>query len=300
MRKPADLLVAYFMSFALAACGQTLLERHIPQSQSEMHERVVALYSFHPSKVSDDERKAKSKEMDIFWDEVTVRPDAALPLLRSELRDESDPPFFAMDGTQLLISLSKAKADEELAAGVLPRVDLDDTQSGSYFYLVHELACDGINATAAALHILDRPTFFVSVPQHAMTLDLRSSLMYLLLSMREELWVGAAVERFKVEKNADAKLALVFALSYAQTDDADAELRRIAADRSQPEAVRTEAQTLLNEARRTAKSLLPIKGTVAEIRVQRRKRLQAVSDEAIDDVQWMTRKIVQLRAKGKA
>jgi len=38
---------------------------------------------------------------------------------------------------------------------------------------------------------------------------------------------------------------------------------------------------------------------IAEIREQRRLRLRAVSDEAIDDVRWMTRKIVQLRAKGK-
>jgi hypothetical protein len=33
-------------------------------------------------------------------------------------------------------------------------------------------------------------------------------------------------------------------------------------------------------------------------KIERAKRV--VSDEAIDDVQWMTRKIVQLRAKGKA
>jgi hypothetical protein len=278
--------------------AQELRKRQIPQTQSEMHARVVALYSFHPSKVSDAEREAKSKEMDIFWDELKAKPDVTLPLLRQELRDESDPAFFVTDGAQLLGSLSQTREDKELIASVLPRVDLDDTQSGSYFYMVHGLACDEVDVTKGALHILDDPRFSVSVPQHAMSLDLRMSLMYVLLSMREDLWVGAAVERFKTEKNADAKMALVNALSYAQTNEADAALRSIAADGSQPEAVRKEAQTLLDEARKTAKSLLPIKGTVAQIRVQRRKRLQAVSDEAIDDVQWMTRKIVQLRAKG--
>jgi hypothetical protein len=287
------------MHFALGAAGQSLLERHIPQSQSEMHTRVIALYNFHPSKVSDDERKAKSKEMDIFWDEMKAKPEITLPLLRAELLDESDPAFFVTDGAELLSSLSQTIADKQLIGSVLPRVDLNDTQSGSYFYMVHTLACDGIDVTKAALHVLDEPRFKVSVPQHAMTLDLTMSLMYLLLSMKEDLWVKAAVDRFSTESSLDAKVALVSALFYAQTDESDAALTRIAADTNQPEAVRDEAKTLLAEARKTAKSVLPIRGTVLEIRAQRRKRLQAVSDEAIDDVQWMTRKIAQLRAKGK-
>jgi hypothetical protein len=111
--------------------------------------------------------------------------------------------------------------------------------------------------------------------------------------------VKTAEERFSNEKDANAMLALVFAFSYEQTDEADAELKRIAVDSSQPEAVRKMAQELLDEAHKTAKSWMPIKGTINEIRDQRRQRLRVVSDEHIDDVQWMTRKIVQLRAKGK-
>ncbi len=265
-----------------------------------MHERVLALYDFHPPQVSDAERRAKSAEMDIFWNEMKATPDATLPLLRNELGNLSDPSFFFTDGTELLLSMSKTSADKELAASVLPRVNLADTQGGAYFYMVHSLACDGVDVTAAALHILDDPKFSVPVPQHAMTLDQRMALMYILLSMKEEVWVKAAEERFAVEGDTDAKLALLFAFSYAQTDEADAELKRVSADTTQPEVIQKKAQELLGEAQKTGKSLLPIKGTVAEIREKRRLRLRAVSDEAIDDVQWMTRKIAQLRAKGKS
>jgi hypothetical protein len=297
----ATTLLIIVMSLVIpgTATTQTLRERHIPQTQSEMHARVLSLYDFHPSKVSDAERKTKSAEMDVFWNEMKATPETTLPLLRTELRDPSTPNFFLTDGTQLLLSLSKTRPDEELVASVLPAVDLADTQSSSYFYEVHSLACDGIYVTAAALHILDDPKFYVAVPQHAMGLDQRMALMYVLLSMKEELWVKPAEDRFASEKDSDAKLALVTALSYAQTDEADAELKRIAADSSQPDALGRQAQNLLDEAQKTAKSLLPIKGTIAEIREKRRLRLRAVSDEAIDDVQWMTRKIVQLRAKGK-
>jgi hypothetical protein len=123
--------------------------------------------------------------------------------------------------------------------------------------------------------------------------------MYILLSMKDDAWVKPAEERLSDEKDANAKLALVFAFSYEQTDEADLELRRIAADSSQPDAVRKKAQELLDDAHKTAKSWMPVKGTITEIREQRRQRLRAVSDEAIGDVEWMTRKIVQLRAKGK-
>jgi hypothetical protein len=283
----------------MGVAGQQLKIRSIPRTQAEMHARVEALYDFHPSTLTDAERTKKSAEMDTFWGEIKGNSDKTLPLLRVELRDAPKGSFFLTDGSELLLSLSKTPEDKQLAADALARTDLRDTQSRIYFFTVHDLACDGVNTTAAALHILDDPAFRVSVPQHAMVLDERMSLMYVLLSMKDDGWVKPAEARFSSEKDANAKLALVFAFSYAQTDEADAELGRIAADNSQPEAVRKQAQQLLDEAHKTAKSWMPIKGTITEIREQRRQRLRVVSDEAIDDVQWMTRKLVQLRAKGK-
>ncbi len=195
--------------------GQTLKTRSIPQTQQEMHERVQALYSFHPSQLNNAELKKKSDEMDRFWGDVKGNTDVTLPLLRVELRNAQKGSFFLTDGSELLLDLSKTSEDKQLASDALARTDLRDTQSGTYFFTVHNLACDGINTTAAALHILDDPAFRVSVPQHAMVLDQRMALMYLLLSMKDDIWVKPAEERFTNEKNANAKLAIVFAFSYA-------------------------------------------------------------------------------------
>jgi hypothetical protein len=218
-RLPLRIIDSIFLGLLIQAVGisQTLLTRHAPQTQAEMHARVVSLYDFHPSKISDAERKAKSKEMDLFWDEMKGTPNQTLPLLRKELLDQSDPSFFFTDGSELLLSLSQTREDKELAAATLPHVDLVDTQSAAYFNDVHRLATEDIDVTAAALHILDNPAFRVSVPQHAMILDLRMSLMYVLLSMREELWVKGAEDRFVREPNTDAKLALIFC-SFLRSD----------------------------------------------------------------------------------
>lgn len=262
-----------------------------------MHARVVALYDFHPSRLTDAERSKKSAEMDYFWREVKADVSKSLPLLRTELHDTPAGSFFLMDGSELLLSLSRADEDKQMVADALAMTDLRDTQSETYFMTIQDLALDGTDVTSAALHILDDPRFLVSVPQHAMTLDQATALMYVLLSMKDEDWVKRAEERFAKEKNVNAKLALVSAFAYAQTDEADAELKRIAADISQPDSVRRSAQELLDDERKPFKGM-QIKGTVPEIREQRRQRLRSVSDEALYDGQWMTKRIAQLRVMG--
>ncbi|WP_260705954.1 hypothetical protein [Edaphobacter flagellatus] len=278
--------------------AQQLKSRGMPQTQAEMHQRVQALYDFHPLQLSDGERSKKSAEMDYFWTEMKGDTSKSLPLLRVELREAPQGSFFLTDGSELLLSLSTIPEDKQLAADALARTNLRDTESGTYFFTVHDLACAGVDVTAAALHILDDSRFLVSVPQHAMTLDQNSALMYVLLSMKDDRWVKAAAERFAQENNVNAKRALVAAFDYAQTDEADAELKRIAADASQPDAVRKDAREFVEEAGKSVKGGLQVKGTVAEIREQRRKRLRSVSDEAIFDVQWMTKRMAQMRAKG--
>ena len=285
--------------FVMAGAAQEIHERDTPQTQEQLHARVMALYDFHPGSVGDDVRKAKSAQMDVFWDEMKARPAVSVPLLRTELRSRTEPSFFYTDGVELLLHLSHEPQDGALAAATLPRMELGDTQPTTYFYLAHDLAVKGEDITAGALHILDDPTFSVSVPQHAMTLDQRMALMYLLLSMKEDIWVSAALQRFAMEKSEKGKIALVFALFYAQTDESDAALRRIAGDSAQASFVRKQAQDLLSNERAVPKDALAQTGNVDQIREQRRQRLRAVSDEAVDDVQAMTKELVALRAKGR-
>jgi len=295
---------ASFIVFLLfLAIGKSGAERvsdtqNIPTTQAEMHRRVDALYNFHPSKLTDEARQKKSDEMDLFWNEMKGNAAQELPLVRSELRSTPSGSFFLMDGSQLLLSLSKTAEDKQLAADSLARTDLADVQATPYFYTVHSLASDGVDTTQAALHILDRPDFQAIIAMHAMTLDIRDSLMYVTMSMKDDHWVKPAEARFAMEKNIDVRMAIVFALFYEQTDAADAALRRIAAGTPQDPAQK-KAQEFIEEENKASKSLIPAVGSVSDIREKRRERLRAVSDEAMDDVQGMTEKLVALRAKGK-
>lgn len=282
------------LAFCIASLTTTLAAQAI-HTQPDMHASVVSLYNFSPHTSTEEVRTAKSAEMDAFWKQVTADPKTQLPLLRVELADYKNPPFFMWDGSALLLSLSHTPADEALAAKAMPHVDLADVAPRGYFYAVHALSMDGTDTTEAALHVLDDPKFAVVVPQHAMTLDQASVLMYLLLPVAQDRWIESARKRLAVEKDDTAANSLLLLFFLTQTTEGDAALADASKDPAKSAAIR-DAATHYQQAMHDALKLkFNVKGTEASIREERRKRLAAVSDEAIDDVQQMTGRLVQLR-----
>lgn len=283
---------------AFALCG-SLLAAAAAQSistQAEMHARVQSLYNFSPSKVTSEQRESKSAEMDGFWNEVKGRKDVELPLLRNELRDDTNSSFFFADGSGLLLSLSQSPNDQKLVAACLVQVDFDDFQSRQYLYEVHSLATKGIDVTPAALHMLDDPKFEVYLPEHgAYRLDQAACLLEALLPLPENVWLPAAMRRLKSERDETALKSLLLLLYYAQTDEADAELRSIAENAATPAAERDFAKKALKHERDLGLGKRPSRETEIKVREERRKRMFGVSDEAMDDLEDLTVKIAQAR-----
>jgi hypothetical protein len=268
-------------------------------TQAGMHTRIVGLYNFHPAKLDDAGRKAKSAEMDKFWKDVKADPDHELPLLRVELRDTSNPAFFMTDGSQLLLALSKKPDDRNLAINAMSRCDLSDVDNGVYFSTLLDLAVEGFDTTPAVMHMLDYPKFAVPVPMHAMTLDQGLSLIYVLVQMDTGKWIPEVERRFAVEKDETALKSLLALFFFMQTPETDRLIASTADDRTRSEATRKEAQEYQKEAQDALKEKTGVKGTESSIRAARKKRLHAVSDEALDDVTGMTIRIIQLRHAAK-
>jgi hypothetical protein len=269
-------------------------------TQPAMHNRVLSLYSFSPSKISKTQQSQKSLQMDQFWKDVKADPEITLPLLRVELADTSNPSFFMMDGASLLLSLSKETADADLAARAIPRADLKDVVPSVYFSTVHDLSIAGADTTQAGLHILDDPTFRVPLPQHAMTLSQPISLVYLLLPVDQNLWLQAALDRFASEKDEVAQISLLTLFFFSQTKEGDQVLATTAQDSNRSEIVRNEAAKWIKVAKDVPAAKLSkvkILGSEEQIRERRAKRLGSVSDESLSDVQDMTTRIIQLRRK---
>jgi hypothetical protein len=105
----------------------------------------------------------------------------------------------------------------------------------------------------------------------------------------------SARKRFAVEKNDTAASSLLLVFFLSQTAEGDAALAAAAKDPAKSAAVRDTAAHYQQAMRDAVKLKFNVKGTEVSIREERRKRLAAVSDESIDDVQEMTGRLVQLR-----
>jgi hypothetical protein len=275
---------------AISATGQQF------PTQSAMHARIKEIYDFAPSKVTDQVRQSKSKEMDAFWTEIKAHQETELPLLRHELVDTSNPPFFFADGSGLLLALSQSAEDEKLIAGALARVDMADFQSRQYLNEVHSLAVHGTDVTAAALHMLDDPGFQVFLPEHgAYRLDQAACLQVSLLPLKNEIWLPGVLQRIKSERNETAVKSLLLLLFYAQTDESDRVIAQFASDASVDSKIREFARSIVKHEKEIGIGKSPSPAQELKLREQRRKRMQAISDEAMDDMNELTEKIAQAR-----
>ena len=261
----------------------------------DLRDLVATIYDFKPRDLDQAGLTAKSAELDRFWAEVKARGAAGKEQLRAELRRTDVPPFFSYDGAKLLLSLSQTPEDQKLALSAIARAEIRDLQPDDYFFTVHSLVGPGRDTTAAAFRILMEPDFKVFVPQHALTLDQTSCLMFLLLPGDESTYVPATIRRLAEETDAAAQTSLLYVLAYAVTDEADAAIRQFAADDAKPAASRAVAAKLVEHMKPSAAPGKRAAEKLARLRRQRHKELTRVSDEALYEIQRLTAEMRRTR-----
>jgi hypothetical protein len=262
-------------------------------SQREFHLEVVSVYNFCPHNLDDKQLQEKSNELDRFWDKVKTNKSTLLPFLRAELCDFTNNTFFLYDGSQLLLSLSSDPADKKIALNAIPRADLRDVQNTAYLYSVHQFAREGLNATAAALRILDYPRFFAYVPEHALEVDQGLALLFMLLPIPDHLYVAAAVERLRWERSDTSAKSLLHLLWYSVTDKGDSAIAMYANDPQKPKSAREVAKELQSRKKffSPSPSMMFASTDISSLKKERSKIMQRISDEALYELKDVTEKI---------
>jgi hypothetical protein len=118
-----------------------------------------------------------------------------------------------------------------------------------------------------------------------------------LLPTDQNYWLGPAITRLGLERDQTAQHSLLLLLWYAQTDIADQAVRNFAADSAKPAAVRSYAQDLVGRKGNLgpAERAEALGTTEESLRQKRRERLQAVSDEALSDLDRYTMMLMTKR-----
>jgi len=285
------LVVAFLLLPAGAARAQ------VTPSVGDLHAEIQNVYNFQPHTLSDAQIAQKSGLLDQFWAKAKSRPDVYAAGLRKELADFSNPPFFLYDGSRLLMSLSNDPADRKIILSAISHSDLQDLQLRDYFLLVHSMAAQGEDTTAAAFHILEQPKFQVFIPQHSLTIAQDYCLIYMLLPTNQDFWLQPAIKRLLGETDVTAQKSLLLLLWYAQTSDSDKTIGEFSRDASKPQPSRTYANELVH--RKDSVGLVSRAGALTtseeSLRQARRERLKTVSDEALYDLDSYTAKIIAKR-----
>ena len=264
---------------------------------AEIRKEIRETYTFRPHELSDRQIQENAKRLDAFWDKAKADSASYVPAIREELGSADAPIFFLYDGSTLLLSLSDTAPDRALALRAISRCDVHDVQPSAYFHQVHGLAVRGEDTTEAALHVLSDPGFTVIVPQHALTLGQDYCLVYMLLPTDPGLWRPRVIERLATETDPTAQRSLLLLLWYDQTPESDAAIGRFAASSDKPGPSRERARELLqrNGAAGPFASFRATFRSEASIRSARRARMASVSDEALIDLDSLTRQLIAKR-----
>lgn len=257
----------------------------------EFRNMVNELYDYDPCMLSKEEGKDKSQALDVFWAYVGEDAQQRLPLLRFELRNPANAPFFFYDASKLLLSLSEDPRDRQLALDSLPKADLRCVLNADYLRTIHWLATLGYDTTSAALRILKYPDFKAYIPQHAVTLGQDYSFIYMLFPMEEHQYLDALAQRLAVEEDITAAKSLILALWYTMSGQGQEILRRYSDTASYPTGPRIYAEQLL---RRRASLFSHISfSPSARIRRERRQVIRrSISDETLVEFDDLTEKLL--------
>jgi hypothetical protein len=266
-------------------------------SPIDLHSQIQQVYNFKPHTLDEAQLNEKSAQLDQFWQAAKQTPAAYAAALRKELSDFSNPPFFLFDGSRLLLSLSEQPLDRPIILAAVAHCDPRDVQPINYLWLVHAMAIQNQDTTAAAFHILENPKFAVFVPQHALTLGQDFSLIYMLFPASSELWLGKTIDRLRHETDETAQKSLLLVLWYAQTPESDKAITNFSQNGKNLQATRTYANELLRKSTQLT-TLLPLptdQTSEQTLRQTRQERMKSISDESLLDFDRSTARIIARR-----
>lgn len=284
-------------AFLVAAAGAQ------PAAVDDARRDIQRTYDFEPSTMTFSEQAQRAPELSKLWDRYDKTPETYRAALRAALAADGQRELLYCDGGMLLMAKSKEAADRELGLRSIAKCSFAEIEHTPYFYMMHQLAREGVDTLELQWPMLRKPQYSVFVVQHAMNLGQNYAFMYPLMMQDESRYVPRLVERLKTEADSTAQKTLLTAIFYSATPQAEAALRAIAeSDSSFPVEARAEAAKAVGFIDRVRTEPLPDRVKLAmaapgidpdapqaELRTKRKARMRSVSDEALMELGVYTR-----------
>lgn len=270
---------------------------------------IVKTYDFDPSQMTFDEQAKLAPTLSELWSRFDRSPDSYREALRLLLDQEDARELLYCDGGMLFLKKATQPADKALGLRSIQKCSLAEIQHTPYFYTMHALALVGTDTVDLQFKMLTKPKYQIFVPMHSLILGQDYSFVYPLLVQDESKYTDRLIEKIKTEKDSVAIKTLLLALYYSALPNAEKTIRLFATSKEHPAEVQARAKLLeqrIDEARKAdpakghdwlKRNLVTISrnATDKELRDARRKRMRAISDEALLELDVYTLLIYQAR-----
>jgi hypothetical protein len=260
-------------------------------SGQTFHDEVQSVFNFTPHKLSGEEQKALFPKLDEFFKKIMDDKKQYLPLLRDELRRNDNNPYFYFDGGVLLLEISTDPSDLQLIADALVKCDLRDIPPRIYLQHILRLSVMDANVIDAALHVFDDSKFQVFIEQHVLLLNGGECLKFILPRYNSELYVSQLMQRYAKSDSDTTKYQILELLYYSRNCTADKFLQERLNDSGESKRINNAIKEVLNTKPPNSKDE-PKKYN--KIRGQIRSQLTRVSDEALEELNELTRELSSL------
>jgi len=159
-----------------------------PGQCDAFRQSIASTYNFNPARMSEQQIKAQSARLDVFWNQVRQSRGLLGPCLRKALEQETSGSFFNIDGSMLLVDIDPSTASKALQVRKFIEANLDGTDLEYWVKTMARRGVEGFDTSEAGAKWLSYPRAKYNLALHGgFPVDSFIGAVFIFGSMDEEL-----------------------------------------------------------------------------------------------------------------
>ncbi len=193
----------------------------------EFQKLVNVTYNFKPSKLTPEERTAKSAAMDKVWNEVKANRQKLLPCLREAINSPTADKFFGFDASNLLIELDQSDESKKTLIKNYAEVDFDDIDLRYWMPYIAILGYENFDTSEAGENWLKHPNPEYYLPQHG-TFSVNKEIgAFIIYGSMDESIATPALVKIALQENHSAREIAIRILMQQATPESFQALKKL-------------------------------------------------------------------------
>lgn len=258
----------------------------------DFEKEIDALYSFEMNTVPFTTYEQKLDEIQSFWNKIQSDTAKYLKLLRSELISNNHTSYFYADASTLLVMLSRAPSDRDLACEAIMKCNIEKLTSQFYVSTLHSWSLNyNVDVVFPAMRILQDKTFSYYDEYNQFKVNQGIALSYMLLPSDNKLYVYVLKSGFDT-MNIVAQKSIITTIWFSHTCEGDEFLKSVAKNQNLDIEVSGYATRMLNYTKISEKEQAEFDNDLFSVSQDTRMDLlQDIHQESLNALVYLTKRM---------